>query len=271
MFQIEASFQAVKDCTPLIDCITNVITVESMANALLAIGASPVMADVYEEINDFVTISDALLLNTGNMAPDALRAMHRGGVYANKLGKTVVYDPVGLGASELRALTAESLLRNVKMSAIRGNISEMRVLYGAGGATRGVDAAAADELLLSDTADLARKLAQRYDAVIAVSGAVDVLSDGTCTVAVAGGDPWMSRITGSGCISGAVCAAFLSVAPSSPLDAAIAAAVLMKTAGARARAKTNHLGLGSFHTAFIDALSMITPAELAASAQVNVL
>lgn len=263
------TLENIKQRNPLVDCITNFVTVETMANALLAIGASPVMADAYEEITDFIDISQALLCNMGTMAGEALRSMSRGGQYANKRGIPVVLDPVGLGASRLRNITADRLLREVHFAAIRGNISEIGKLAGSTSGARGVDAVASDICSLNELADMAQNLAQKYHTVIAISGPIDVVADADKRYAIYGGDPIMARITGSGCISGAILAAFLGANPENHLQAALGSCSFMKVVGEIAAENSQGRGTGSFHLALLDALYTLKPETLDARAKVE--
>lgn len=268
---LASMMEHVRSQAPLIDCITNIVTVESMANALLAVGASPCMADVPEEMAEFVAISDAVLCNIGGMSDQNVTAMQIATREATARDIPLVMDPVGLGASRRRSDVCQSLLARGRFAAIRGNISEMRALAGVGGATRGVDAAVGDRMDIALVVRFAAELARRHHTVIAISGAEDILSDGSHSVCLIGGDPMMARITGSGCMSGAVLAAFIAANRDTPFEAAVAAAALMKAAGHRAAetVRAQGLGLGHFHTYFLDALSLLTPEEVAARTRIE--
>lgn len=266
-----SALASVKEQSPLVDCITNMVTVESMANALLAIGAAPCMADVPEEILEFVAVSDAVLCNIGGMSDQNVEAMRLAAPAASEQGKSLVLDPVGLGVSKRRHELCQTLLAHAHFTAIRGNISELRALAGMAGATRGVDADAADAMETEAAADLATDLAQRYQTVICLSGAVDVIADGRQTARLYGGDPMMARITGSGCMSGAILAAFLAAEPNDPFTAALTATALVKAAGGYAAAKTRQTGrgMGSFHTYFMDGLSLLRNEDIKRLVQIN--
>ena len=261
-------FQAVQHQHPLVDCITNIVTVNVMANGLLAIDARPVMASAPEEITYFVARADALLLNLGATGSEQREAMLRGAAEANRLGKPVVIDPVGVGTSPLRRDTLAQLLAECQIACIRGNISEIKALAGLSTDAGGVDASEAD---LEDpraftlAAGMAKNLAAAHHTVIAISGPRDIVSDGRTTYVVNGGNAMMTRVTGSGCTLTGLVAAFAAVAPADPLRAATAAIALMCRAGDRALAKAGYHATASFHTAMFDALSAITPQELGAS------
>lgn len=261
-----AALSAVQEKHPLVDCITNIVTVGDVANGLLAIDARPVMASAPEEIAFFVARADALLINLGATGSEQRLAMQRGAAEANRLGKPVVIDPVGLGTSPLRQETLSTLLAAHHITAIRGNISEIKALAGLATDAGGVDASAAD---LEDPAafslarTLAADLARQHNTVIAISGPRDIISDGTRTFVVNGGNEMMTRVTGSGCTLTGLVAAFIAAAPEDAAVSTAAAIALMCRAGDRALAACGRRATASFHTAMFDALSAITPEELA--------
>lgn len=263
---LAAIFSRLQACHPLVDCITNIVTVNDVANGLLAIDARPVMASAPEEIRHFVARADALLINLGATGREQREAMLAGAEAANALAKPVVIDPVGVGTSPLRRETLQTLLATRRISCIRGNISEIKALAGLSTDAGGVDASEAD---LADPGafalaqDMARRLARHYDTVIAISGPRDIVSDGRTTYVVNGGNATMTRVTGSGCTLTGLVAAFAAASPDTVLEAATAAIGLMCAAGDRALAKTGPRATASFHIAMFDALSAITPEELA--------
>lgn len=259
-------FAQVQQTHPLVDCITNIVTVNDVANGLLAIDARPVMASAPEEIACFMARADALLVNLGATGAEQRQAMLIGAETANALAKPVVIDPVGVGTSPLRRETLRTLLETRRIACIRGNISEIKALAGLSTDAGGVDASEAD---LADpsafalAARMARELAQAHHTVIAISGPRDILSDGHTTYVVNGGNAMMTRVTGSGCTLTGLVAAFIAAAPEDPLRAATAAIGLMCAAGDQALAKAGPHATASFHTAMFDALSAITPTDLA--------
>ena len=259
-------FARVQRTHPLVDCITNIVTVNDVANGLLAIDARPVMASAPEEIAFFMERADALLLNLGATGAEQRTAMLAGAETANALAKPVVVDPVGVGTSPLRRDTLAELLATRQISCIRGNISEIKALAGLSTDAGGVDASEAD---LADpaafalAARMARELAAAHNTVIAISGPRDIISDGHTTYVVNGGNAMMTRVTGSGCTLTGIVAAFAAAAPKDILRAATAAIGLMCLAGDQALEKTGHHATASFHTAMFDALSAITPEALA--------
>lgn len=254
-----AMLDAVRAKVPLVHCITNYVTVNDAANALLAIGASPIMADDIGEAGDIASIASALVLNIGTLNERTVASMLDAGRRANAFGVPVVLDPVGAGASRLRNETVGRLLREVKLSVLRGNLSEISFIAGLGAATRGVDSAKEDEK--NDTLAAARLVAQRLGCTVAVTGAVDVVTDGTRACRLANGHQMLSRVTGTGCMTTALIGAFAG-AGRDFYTAAAGGISAMSIAGELAYERAGTLGTGSFHIALIDALSMLDGANL---------
>lgn len=275
--------QELRGKKPLVHCITNYVTVNDCANALLAIGGSPVMADDIAEAADIATISNSLVINIGTLNERTIGSMFAAGKAAAKLGKPVILDPVGAGASRFRTDTALALMAEIPFAVIRGNISEIKTLHAGNGHTRGVDAGETDTVVKHDDAcgslppaareaiDVATALARRTGAVVAVTGAVDIVSDGTRSYAVYNGHPMMSRITGSGCMLSAVTGAFCGASPDRIHQAVAAALCAMGLAGemASGRFRDGQEGTGSFRTGLIDALSLMTAESLAAGMKIE--
>lgn len=260
----------VRETNPLVHCITNYVTVNDCANALLAVEAAPVMADDRAEIAEITSIAQALLLNIGTLNRRTIASMKRAAKTANKKGIPVILDPVGAGASALRTRTAQDLVRIARPALIRGNASEIATLHAGSGNTRGVDAADTDsgEDALARTIATAKALARESGAVVAVTGVTDVITDGTRVIIIRNGHPLLARITGSGCMLSCLCAAFCAAAPDRILEAAAAAVGTMGLCGERAAtgtavAGTALAGTATFRTALIDRLSRITGTELA--------
>lgn len=245
---------------PLVDCITNIVTAGDVANGLLAIGASPVMASAPEEITYFMAKADALLLNLGATPEEQRRAMLLGAAEARRLGKPIVVDPVGIGTSPLRHAQLTALLRGA-VAVIRGNISEISALAGHKTMAGGVDASASDAASLEASIIMARTLAQKYHTIIAISGETDIVTDGARTLLIHGGSPQMTRVTGTGCTLTGLVAAFVA-ASGDALVATAAAIGMMCLAGDRALAKVGPNATASFRTAMFDALSGIGPDDL---------
>jgi hydroxyethylthiazole kinase len=253
---------------PLVHHITNYVTVNDCANITLGIGASPIMADALEEAADIARIASAVVLNMGTLNERTVPAMIAAGRAANEVGVPVVFDPVGAGASKLRNETAARILQEVKISVLRGNISEIRFLTGLHAETKGVDAAENDMKDTEDSKCVARTLAVRSSCVVAITGAVDVISDGRRNICVENGHPMLSNITGTGCMCSSLIGSFCGAAPSSSLEAAAAALLCMGVAGELAFEWSGHCGNGSFHAALHDAVSKLDREILAGRAKI---
>lgn len=260
---------ALREQGPLIHCITNTVTMNDCANALLAVGGSPIMADDPDEVAEIAVLAGGVVLNIGTLRRQNLNAFYGAGREAARRGIPVVLDPVGAGASRLRTETARGLWKELPLAAIRCNLSELRALLGEGGGARGVDAAPED---LGATASLRERaaqigaLARRAQTVVAVTGEVDFVSDGARTFAIRGGHPLMARVTGTGCMLTAVTGAFLAASPEQPLEAAAAAVCAMGLCGARAHRRlleeTGREGTGSYRVLLMDELACLTGGEL---------
>ncbi len=226
------------------------------ANALLAAGASPIMAHAEEELPEMLGMASALVLNIGTLDTRWIASMRRAGTLAREKNIPTVLDPVGAGASRLRTETALMLLDVARPAVLRGNASEIMALAGSQAAGRGVDSLCGSEAALA----AARILAATYGCVVSVSGEQDLITDGTVLLHIVGGSPLMTRVTGMGCTSTAITAACLAGARRAGLSALIGAAAgmsMMAEAGDRSAARC--AGPGSFLIHFLDALSDLTP------------
>ena len=246
----------VREKSPLVQQITNFVTVNDCANITLAIGASPIMADAIGESADIAAISGALVLNMGTLDEADVRSMVSAGRSANANGVPVVFDPVGAGASKLRNDTVALLTGELKLSVIRGNISEIKYVAGVASQTKGVDAAQGDMDDPGRVGQMTKALAQKLGCTVVVSGAVDVLSDGERLAFVENGHPMLTRLTGTGCMCSALIGSFCG-AHGDPLEASVAAMLTMGIAGEIAYEKAGRLGNGNFHTALLDAVSLM--------------
>ena len=258
---------------PLVHNITNYVTVNDVANMLLACGGSPIMAHEVDEVEDIQTICGGLCVNIGTLG--MTDAMVLAGKKANALGHPVVLDPVAAGASKARKSTVERLMSEVRFAAIRGNISEIKCLAIGTETTRGVDAAEADAVNgdnLDEVILLAKKLAAANDTVIAITGATDIVADKDRAYVIKNGHPMMSSITGSGCMLSALTAAYIIANPDHPLDAAAAAVICEGVAGEKAYELTSKEGSGnaSFRTHLIDAVCLMTGDELEKGAKYEI-
>jgi hydroxyethylthiazole kinase len=224
----------VRKNVPLVHNITNYVTVNDVANVLLACGGSPIMSDEPEDVEDITTICGGLNINIGTLNKSSIEGMYRAGRRANELGHVVLLDPVGAGASALRTNTAVGLMDKISFTAIRGNISEIKTLALGSGTTKGVDADVADavtEESLDSAVKFAKDLASKTGSVIAITGAIDLVADADRCYVIRNGRPEMGRITGTGCQLSGMMTAFLVANPDAPLDAAAAAVCAMGLAG----------------------------------------
>lgn len=224
----------VRKKVPLIHCITNYVTVNDVANMLLACGGSPIMSDEPEDVKDITGICSGLDINIGTLNMRTIEGMHVAGKAANKAGIPVLLDPVGAGASPLRTSTAISLMDELKLAVIRGNVSEIKALAMGSASTKGVDADALDAVN-EDNLDLMIKLAKDFSkksgAITAITGAIDLVADADKCYVIRNGRPEMGRITGTGCQLSGMIPAFVAANPDNTLEAAAAAVAAMSLAG----------------------------------------
>ena len=252
---IYADLWAIREKSPLVHNITNYVVMNNTANALLAIGASPVMAHAIEEVADMTAIASALVINIGTLSPSWIQAMHTAAAKAKETGVPIVLDPVGAGATSFRTDTVQDLLRTAAPAIIRGNASEIMALTRAGVTTKGVDST-----FNSDNAlECARSLNQTYGATVCVTGETDyILAEGS-VFKVKNGHAMMPRVTGLGCTASALCGAFAAV-NDNPQKAAAHAMAVMGIAGEMAADEAK--GPGSLQMHFIDALYRISESDI---------
>ncbi len=259
-------FENVRKKVPLIHNITNYVTVNDCANMLLACGGSPIMADEQDDAVEITAICSGLNINIGTLNQRTIPAMFAAGKRANELGHPVVFDPVGAGASGLRTDTAVQLLKKIRFSVIRGNISEIKTLAFGSGTTKGVDADVADRITeenLDQAVDFAKEFAHRTGAVVAITGAIDIVADGERVFCIRNGHPMMSSITGTGCQLSALTAAFVTANPELPLEAAAAAVCAMGLCGEIAHRRLTELeGNATYRNYIIDAMYRLAPDAL---------
>lgn len=244
---IWADIERIRQQAPLVHNITNHVAMNSSANALLALGASPVMAHAEEEVEDMVGLAGALVINVGTLSPAWVRAMDKAARRARELGVPVVLDPVGAGATPYRTQAVTQLLAAAAPTILRGNASEIMAVAAAGGATKGVDSTAASSAAI----EAAQRLSRSHQCVVCVSGATDYVVEGEELVALHNGHPMMPRVTGLGCTASALCGAFAAANPY-PLAAAAHAMAVMGIAGEVAAERA--AGPGSLQLHFLDAL-----------------
>lgn len=259
--QIGAALTAVRAQKPLVHHLTNYVTVNDCANVTLAIGASPIMADAAEEAADIAAISSALVLNIGTLNERTVKSMLLAGKKANEAGVPVVFDPVGAGASALRNRVTQEILNQVKISVLRGNMSEIRFIAGLRSATKGVDAADADlRDGLESGRQTAESVADKLGCVTAITGVTDIVSGNGHTYFLKNGSKRLSGVTGTGCMCTSLVGSFCG-ATDNCLAAAAGGILSMSIAGEVAAETT--AGLGSFHIALIDAISQMDAQTIA--------
>lgn len=245
--RLAADLKAVRTQSPLVHSITNFVVTNFNANALLAIGASPVMAHWTDEMEEMVAIAGALVINIGTLDGPWVEGMLAAGSAARRLGKPIVLDPVGAGATSQRTAVAWKIIDHCHPTIIRGNGSEIMALISADVRSKGVDSTASS----ADALSAAKTLAQRTGAVVVISGQTDYITDGHEVRTVEGGHPIMTSVTGMGCTATALVGAFAAINPS-PIEAATHAMAVMSLAGERAAAKC--AGSGSMQIHFLDEL-----------------
>jgi len=260
MEQITSGLERIRTQKPIIHHITNYISINDCANVTLAIGASPIMANDPAEVAEVVSQSSALVLNLGTPNTRMLESMLIAGKQANELGIPVVFDPVGVGFTQIRTRIAEQLLLCVKVSVVRGNLAEISRMAGVYAAMRGIDS-----LAMGDNAsDIVRQAAQQMDCVVAATGATDFISDGWSVCKIENGDPLLSRVTGTGCMTTSLVAAFCGAMGLS-LASVTAGVLVMGLAGEKARSMLGDgEGTGMFRTRLVDAVSNMKAEDILA-------
>ena len=249
-------FDKIEKNQTMVHCITNYVTINDVANIILATGASPIMADDWMEVCEITSMCDSLVLNIGTLKQNTVKAMLLAGKKANELGHKIIFDPVGVGASTFRKDSAMKLLDEIKFSVIRGNISEIKTLYEGSKTSYGVDAKKDDAMTkdnIDDVIDMARNLANTTKAVVVITGKTDLITDGNQVYLVKNGVPDMSRITGCGCMLDGVIAGFVGANKEQVLEATAAAVCAMGICGEYAKEKSQ--GTGSFKMHLMDAMS----------------
>ena len=248
---------------PLIHNITNYVVMNYTANALLACGASPVMAHAAEEVEEMVSLAGALVLNIGTLTPVWVDAMLRAGKKANALKVPIVLDPVGSGATRLRTESAKRLAHELSIQVVRGNASEVLSLVKKGASTKGVDSVHSVE----EAEEAAIALAKELNATLAITGKVDLITDGKRIFKVHNGHKMMGMVTGTGCTATVLVGAFLAVDPDS-VEAATTGLAYFGLAGEKAASHTK--APGTYQIRLLDALFSIDEEELKKGAKIEV-
>ena len=239
--------QRIREKSPLIHNITNYVVMNNTANALLSIGASPVMAHAIDEIEEMTQLASALVINIGTLNKEWVDAMILAGKAASRKGTPIIFDPVGAGATSYRTNTCKQIIEECKPSIIRGNASEIMALVNANVQTKGVDSCNSSDLAV----DSAKSLALTSNSVVVISGQTDYITDGKIVEIVKNGSPMMERVTGLGCTATSIIASFAAV-NADMLQAATHGMALMGIAGEIAARKAT--GNGSLQICFLDEL-----------------
>ena len=269
--QAAAALARLREQRPLIHHITNLVVMNDTANLTLHLGALPIMAHAVEEVAEMVGQAGALVLNIGTLTATLVEAMRLAGRRANERGIPIVLDPVGAGATAFRTQSALALLEELRIAVVRGNAGEIAALAGQEGLVRGVESLAGADRAPA----LAGEVACRWDTVVAITGARDVISDGERTVGVDNGHPWLTTVTGTGCMATTAVAAFCAIEP----DPVLAAAAALACYGLAAERAAGGIGIerapapaafgpASFRVALLDRVYHLLPEDLAAGARI---
>ena len=254
----------IREQNPLVHNITNIVAANFSANGLLALGASPLMSANVEEMDEVPSLSQALVINIGTLIGKEREAMRLAGKAANAKGIPVVLDPVGVGATSYRRETINQLLKEIQFTLIRGNAGEIATIAGETWQAKGVDAGQGEV----DLKAVAQRVAQDYGCVVLISGKVDIVSDGKRTATVHNGTPLFPKITASGCLLSAVCAAFLAVDSGEHFQATLEACMAYAVAGELA-ARGLSTQVGQFQVRLLDELAALSPESIARWGRIN--
>lgn len=256
--KISEQLCCLKEKSPLVHHLTNYVTVNDCANITLAIGASPVMADDINEVRDMVSLASSLVINIGTLSSRTVEAMLEAGKRANELNIPVILDPVGAGATSFRTEVANRIISEIKLAVIRGNLSEIKTLYGVRSQTKGVDSS--EDISeksdgLAEAKSMAKDFANRLNTVVAITGAIDIITDGETLYSVENGHKMMSKVTGTGCMCSSLIGSYLG-AGEDKLLAALSGVVSMGIAGEIAYEKLNkeYEGTGTLKLNILDAI-----------------
>ncbi|MGC8777263.1 MAG: hydroxyethylthiazole kinase [Candidatus Caldatribacteriaceae bacterium] len=259
-----AVFRRIQASNPLVHHITNLVVANDNANTMLAVGALPVMAYAEEEVEEMVAAAQALVINIGTLTREVVRSSILAGKRANMLGIPVVFDPVGVGATAFRTASAQTILQEVRVAVVRGNASEVAALLGRRAPIRGVESSGE----IPDVALLAGEAARRFGATVAVTGKIDLVSDGERIIRIENGDVLLTRVTGTGCMATSLCGACVAVEE----DASLAASAALGFLGvcAEIAALSSH-GPGSFRYALFDTMYSLSEEEFLQRLRIEVI
>jgi len=265
--EITKALTSLKAKRPLIECLTNTVTINDCANIILAIGASPIMAEDISEVEEVVALAGAVVLNIGTLSAPMVASMLKAGKKANELNVPVVFDPVGVGATQLRNNMAKKILSEVNISVIRGNMSEIRALAGLTSFTKGVDVSDVDAVKwdnIKDGIKIAGTLAQKHNCIVAATGEIDIIATPIKKAyLIDNGHEMLASVTGTGCMSTALVGAYCG--GTNNYAAAAAAGILtMCIAGEKAYeiVSKNGAGSGTYRTLIMDYTYNLSVADI---------
>lgn len=261
----------IKKLNPLVHHITNYVTVNDCANVTLAIKASPIMADEIKEIKDIVSISSSLLLNIGTINKLKLKSMLKASKYANKNGIPTVLDPVGAGASKFRKKCTQKILKEAKISCIKGNLSEIKSLIDIKSYTKGVDSSKKDFEDIENSINIAKMASKKLNTIIAITDKIDVIAEKDRVVLIKNGSHLLPQITGTGCMCASLIASCCATNKEKLFEATILGLLIMSIAGEIAFEKSNNEGLGSFHKELFNAIDKFNENTLKQKAKLEII
>lgn len=263
-YSIWEDLQKIRATTPLVHNITNAVVQEFTANALLALGASPIMSDSVDETYELVAASNAVNINIGTPNPHSIEAMLKAFGTARELNKPIALDPVAIGATRLRRTLIEDLLQSGTPTIVRGNLAEISVLAGMEWGGKGVDSSSD----LRNPGEIVRNAARKIGCGIVGTGRIDYASDGERLFSIANGHLLMTHVTGTGCVATSIIAAFLAVQPI-PLIAAVHAIAFVGIAGERAAEQAHGEGVGTFRVKFLDCFGRLDVKDLVSATKIR--
>ena len=246
------NIEKLRQNSPLVLNITNIVVSNYVANGLLSLGCSPIMSNAIEEMDELPAICQALVINIGTLTSSQIEAMIKAGKSANKNNTPVVLDPVGVGATTFRQETVKTLLNEIKFDLIRGNAGEIAYLAQVNWAAKGVDAGSGE----GDLSKIAKDVASKYNCIVSISGETDYISDGEKVAKIGNGCELFPKITGSGCLLSAVCGAFLTL-EGNVFELTVNACTSYAIAGELAQENLKTTQTGQFYTRLLDSLAII--------------
>lgn len=269
MTNLYNSLEHTKANAPLVHSLTNAISINDCANAILAIGGKPIMAEHPKEVAEITAIAKSLYINLGNITDSRMEAMLISGAVAKEKNIPILVDLVGIGCSKLRLDFAKELIAIAHPQVLKGNISEIKALVGTSNAS-GIDAGISDvvtENNLAENAKMMMQLAGRLDAIIVATGKIDLIAATDAVYAIQNGCPMLSQVTGTGCMLGAIMATYSSAR--NPIEGAILGTLVMGIAGELGELSQTAAGTGSFRVSLMDAFSNMTPEHIKAHAKLE--